>query len=135
MPIPAVQWKDVAHLYLGCDVVIDYDPAGIAGMLIDKCVGVSDYGISVSNGYIEKFEKTKPILRKLDSMTEDEKKELITINDAEGSISAISFNINSNLDFYFKRTNFAVVAFLLSKYFDIFNLIDSGQAIDAKTIK
>lgn len=68
------KFKDVAHLYLGCEVAIDYEPIKYPnnGMLIDCVTSVSGDGIGTSNGEFVSFDKAKPLLRPLDSMTKEE---------------------------------------------------------------
>jgi len=110
------KFKDVAHLYLGCDIVWKQ----YSGDYTDGTYGTDLYNskllreISLGNG------KAIPILRPLSDMTEEEYQH-----------TSVCVSIESN-DYIREAEN---TLYLLSKHFDLFRLIESGQAIDAATLK
>lgn len=130
------KWKDVAHLYIGCKVLISseqYKGTGLRFIGIDelKVAKVIDDGIKLS--FYVNLEETKPILRRLDDMTEEEFKEFKKITDDDFSkkvavpaVTIMETTLVHKMDH---------VLFLLSKSFDLFNLIPTSQAIDAKQVK
>lgn len=111
------QLKDYLHLYLGCEVAVNYNLNEVGGMMIDKVTGVYDDGsASISNGYLEPISKLKPILRPLSDLRFEEKQE-----------QAKLFNEAINTDALPEAVG---IAYMLSKHFDLFGLIESGLAID-----
>lgn len=118
--------KDYLHLYLGCEVqyVEYYNTVIKNGILVEMPIGGTEWGVVNEQGDREySFEQEiKPILRPLSDMTEDENKET----------SKLYF------DFMEKQrpstrdiTMMAhMTTWFLSKYFDLFGLIESGLAID-----
>jgi hypothetical protein len=105
-----IKFKDIQHLYLGCQLKDQYG---------------NTYKFTPQRIIENALRWSKPILRKLDSMTEEEKEEV--------QFSDFMFNLVKS------KPNQAMFAwqftFLLSKHFDLFNLIKSGEAIDAETLK
>lgn len=67
----------------------------------------------------------RPILRKIENITEDECKEY-------NNISSTMYSINQSQDQI--KTSATETHFLLSKGFDLFDLIFHGLAIDAATL-
>lgn len=139
-----VKFKDVAHLYLGCKIVDSM--TGEKYFLHTACMEFSvfnpdgrniSYPILQQEGKaitIRMNEKHKPILRPLSDMTEEERE----CCDKQGSkgwhIIAKGEPIGTNGSFekvglaVFHRQSFEV-AYLLSRHFDLFGLIESGEAI------
>lgn len=121
-----ILFKDVAHLYLGCDLKAVYRTKdGDTGkeVLVDlnnrKLVGVfSDGTVQWDFGTLDA--EMRPILRKLSDMTKEEGLDAINIvvPEKDSWIGGA------------KRT-----IWLAQKGFDLFGLIESGEAIDAKTLK
>lgn len=113
--------KDVLHFYLGCEVRrtvndnLDYEVGVLVGISKseveeNKTVAIIDTEGSVfAEWYIE---ETTPILRPLSSMTEDELRNLWE----QGGARPDEF------------------IYLLSKSFDLFNLIPNGLAIDKNSL-
>jgi hypothetical protein len=115
---------DYLHYYLGCDVITtdDNETAELVGVtdndahLVHK--GTGSYGTCASEG-------VKPVLRRLEDMAEDEGVKLFgterywDIVCKEGRWDSFSCS-----EFHY----------LLRQRIDLFNLIDNGLAIDAKTI-
>lgn len=134
-------FKEVAHLYLGCEVV------STAGKHMGIMVGV-DLTQAVINPKDEFNPKTtlveylKPILHRLEDMTDECCLEVSIILRASTAYSDIS-KIAQVREIFRRAKNmqtnilmcewFDLFVFLLSKHYDLFNLIDNGQAIDAKT--
>lgn len=101
--------KDVIHLYLGCEVENKKGQrVNLTPMLLAQCL---------VNKWELETEQWKPILRNLSDMTEEEKE------------TSGKFNVCSNFELaeWFR--------YLLSKHFDLFNLIESGLAIDKNNLK
>jgi hypothetical protein len=118
--------KDYLHLYLGCDVHIaelnvTHKLTGIS--FDDTLRQLWCYFENTDTGYAP-IEKCKPILRPLSDMNRDE-----TIHYQE---YLMSMPINNIIDAY--RIQGEQVAYLLSKHFDLFQLIEAGLAIDATTL-
>jgi hypothetical protein len=129
--------RDILHLYLGAKCNVE---------------GIGKYGwyrlspailTSVENGEIT----VKPILRQLSSMTEEEAKDFCEMEgwgrDLENIVvtdGAIDFKrvVGSRTETCitrFTRCRPEMFRWLLSKHFDLFNLIPEGLAIDADTLK
>lgn len=99
-------------LYLGCRI---YTPKGIH-QLIGVCEALSSREIRIQtiavNGVVNWFDEdeTKPLLRPLSSMSEDEAVEWYAKKDGANHTQGFLF--------------------LLSKGFDLFGLIEKGEALD-----
>lgn len=122
-----VKFKDVAHLYVGANCKVQgSDESEESGL---KLTGISFDGTqNILWAYFDETETSyahiddcAPILRPLSSINQDELQELGNIM---GWHNYCSWRSNQTL------TPHGCV-FLLSKHFDLFNLIESGQAIDA----
>ena len=129
------QLKDYLHLYPEVEVMCvgpffnmerDYNTRG-------KLVGrslthLSEYLVRVNNNLANYFGiyEIKPILRKLSSMTKEERL-ILSVDDNI---------INENLDgLFLDHLSPEEFRYLLSLHFDIFQLIESGLAIDASTLQ
>lgn len=157
--------KDYLHLYLGCDVEYGYESRKKIGELVGKH---SEWGWQVFTRQVlvtyhhVRDELIKPILRRLSSMTEEEKKEYVRLMCTNGFVSNFgdievgeietskltgeSFRVTAEMFHQGKpkgtycgtetlyNYNSRQLIFLLSKSFDLFNLIDSGLAIDRDTL-
>ena len=92
---------------------------------------------------IYRIDEVKPILRRLEDMTEEEAIEIFVLegwgNNLQNIVvtdKAIEHNTFGATGIQtFKRLRAETFAHLLSKGFDLFGLCDSGLAIDSKTIK
>lgn len=139
------EFKDVAHLYLGVEVV------NTIGKHMGKIVSVSIDGTATINP-LDEFKprviilnSLKPILRPLSDITNDEFYELSEIlercdyeavfkkyNDGKTGVGYMwqegmaGLILNSDAGLYFVK----IFPFLLSRSFDLFGLIESGEAID-----
>jgi hypothetical protein len=124
--------KDYLHLYLGCRVRIEEDEVatGILIGLVERDGYNTEHPCRVkierkgkhSLYYCFDYPEIKPILRPLSSMTEDEKKELDAIEKNGSSYPTVAYALAP------------CFAWLLSKHFDLFGLIDAGLAIDKTTL-
>lgn len=124
------QFKDIAHLYQGVmmqtqmgifPLITRYDDA----WMLDTIA----YGANAVEQDI------KPILRPLSDVTDKEFNvvcELLGWNKNEFDKEWFYSTIKSTM-IYLDQA-FKIVPFLMSKQFDLFGLIESGQAIDATTI-
>lgn len=160
-----MEFKEVAHLYLGClakatyvtkDGDTDKDvPVELKNYRRLESVGIAgDRRILMWVGGNLSASQHKPILRPLSDMTEEEAYSLIfsvdfykrheieVTNISDNPWIGISFTVRYdgkgrwwnktqrlNADFNPKQ-----VGYLLSKHFDLFGLIQSGEAIDATTL-
>jgi hypothetical protein len=104
--------REILHLYLGCDMI--YTNKGpIPGERFVLTSGNLMWAEScIKDGSL------KPILRKLSSMTEEEKRELLP--ERTESVDGITV-----------VTTYESFRLLLSKGFDLFNLIPRGLALDS----
>ncbi len=93
--------KDYLHLYLGCDMLDISDN--------------STYTLHPEMLYASIKDGDKPILRPLSDMTEDES-EFVADAAWQGKPTIYM--------------NAEITAYLLSKHFDLFGLIEAGLAID-----
>lgn len=136
------QFKDVAHLYLGCEGIVDitYLPkiiekvkAVIMGYYLNQKLNLECYGKDgIRWGHsitdIDDIKNFKPILRPLSDMSEEE-----IIESEREYFRGDDLDSTNNISCYTAsafQTNY-----LLKKQFDLFGLIESGQAIDKTTLK
>lgn len=156
------QLKDYLHLYLGCE--ISHDTGKCVGSLTSVSFHNAeifcdyfkrDKGHKVFEGkewgsHVILIERLKPHLRKLSSMTEEEAiiygeiygikgaKE-IEVKPLEDGGVHISFKAGDSAASLFPLSNYGnkpeTFRYLLSRHFDIFQLIESGLAIDSSTIQ
>lgn len=136
--------KDYLHLYLGCDI-----DNNVQGQYVHPygCVKIDELTpenyatvMGVMNNEERNFKKfgddkihyCKPILRPLSDMTEEEFLEfkVLADEDFDKMIRIPSVAIKTRISHKFEATRF-----LLSKGFDLFNLIPEGLAIDKTKIK
>lgn len=90
-------------------------------------------GIRELHSYQNKAYRVHPILRKLEDMTEEEKIQVWELEygsayadaDNQGNLDDLVWNISVG------EWHVNTFLFLLSKGFDLFNLIDDGSAIDS----
>lgn len=148
-----MKFKDVAHHYLGCEVMAKRknDTEFSKGIIVEVTKGSNhgdwvyvrfeDIVESVSNTwevskstahhYFLCEDSIKPILRKLQDMTEEDAKGI-------GYDSAFFFRDTVRIvhNGRFTNTTFTGKEFhyLCQRGYDLFGLIDSGEAIDYKTV-
>lgn len=115
-------WPEVAHLYLRCTVFFDNNKWRLISIHENSLLHLGNG--SLKNDVWAK--ECKPILRPLSSMTDEEQIELKSIQE-NGPILDLNHIMLPNQTF--KRG-----LYLLSRHFDLFNLIPTGQAIDATTL-
>jgi len=140
-----MKFKEVAHLYIGCkvkypdsdDKMIVATLSGVNSQSFETtysrkkkgCIG--DYITSndgKQRGHNCYIENVKPILRSLSSLTEEEATEGLGYDNLIYKPFKVCNNFSSRSVFSAKE-----FVFLLSKGFDLFGLIESGEAIDATT--
>lgn len=143
--------KDVIGFYLGCEVRVfplegeEYTDV-IEAIVIGESINLKetgDYYFDDDNEFL-----IAPILRKLSDMTEDEGREYAqhygikghhpcTITEENGFVK-ISIGYKDHGASLFPMGQYGQkpesMVYLLSKHFDLFQLIDSGQAIDKATL-
>lgn len=140
-------FKDVAHLYLGCEVEVKRknDKIPIVGRMCEitknsnhgdwvevrfehvETVTNRIWETSASNFHTFFFndDDVKPLLRKLGSMTDEDARKG-SWRDAKTALSFFEFH-----KYIDTRRFFACdIILLASMGYDLFNLIDSGEAID-----
>lgn len=136
---------EVIHFYLGCPIIGTYhDQSGSKGFL----TGVTNGGHECEIQFILQdginaaedpeynlTSEVKPILRKLEDMTEEEKK--VVGFDAYGVLRNNVYPgetkplTGAELNFRWIATQFD---YMVKQRFDIFGLIPAGLAIDEKTL-
>ena len=165
-----MELKDVIHFYLNCEMLAvgtsdDYDDNYFELDDIGKLTLINKgsiqiqaspdtdnypYGVSLNDGkYVcggeELFKVFKLILRKLEDITEEEKKEFKNIcglekEDLDCLIEHTGSIFEPDVKYFGTAhlTNILQwalgVQYLLSKNFDLFNLISEGKAIDKNTL-
>lgn len=122
------KFKDVAHLYIGCPVQTkisgDPDETAVYGKLLGVPESGTEYRIGFecgTNGFAFGAD-TKPLLRPLSDITAEERGEY-------DRIQYTCYSINKFFDQI--MTEARITKFLLSKHFDLFGLITTGDAIDS----
>ncbi len=133
--------KDYLHLYIGCKMEYEYkfttkegselrkarlNYVGINGVVyfVDLTAINKNGEISSTGTFRLNIRDVKPILRPLSDMTEDEKESIgrgAWHHDYYPEISDSEFDCEE-------------VRLMLSMYFDLFGLIESGLAIDQTTL-
>lgn len=131
--------KDYLHFYLGCECI---DEDGRIGRFSGFDICVDDYSIvmitvkysddtedwSVLNDN-EDCDRIKLLLRRLSSMTEEEKTTVYKLLYGEDAYEAIRLNFALTLG----NLNPEAFRYLLRNGFDLFDLIDSRLAVDKQT--
>lgn len=121
------EFKDY-HLYLGCE--IEFNRLG--------SWHISKLTPSLLEDFLDGDVQIKLILRPLSDMTEDEE------NEIEGEFGSYGLGENHLCNAlkehdlrYVKKLDeaFELTRYLLSKYFDLFGLIEAGLAIDKTKLK
>lgn len=110
------QFKDVAHLYIGCKVKTDH-----RGIFTLQGVSLHSSGrlrAFTNDTHLCFVDELTPILRHLADMTLEEYDEVIKMEKIGGGMESMA----------------AATAYALSRHLDLFGLIESGQAIDATTL-
>lgn len=119
-----ILFKDIAHLYIGCKLQVE-------SPIKDTFVGEltpTHYATFVSHNGTIMGAKVKPILLPLSAMTDEQCNEWFgyVVNESDSSFRRIlDFDMGDSL----------VWSRLLSEHFDLFNLIENGEAIDATTLE
>lgn len=114
--------KNVIHYYVGCDIINISAGGEWLGcnteVLTPQCL---------SDIAIYEFKDFKPILRRLTDITHDEYM----------SLKSLHIDRNPAIGGLFKDMKWTPEEFhwLLQHGFDLFNLIDSNQALDKATLK
>jgi hypothetical protein len=128
--------KDYLHLYLGCECKTKY---------VDwENWSTETLTLKVLNKLNEDLSfEVKPILRSLDDITKSEATEGKVFKEKtewhEPTFEQFKERLENNLELQ-RKTKFIIefspteFIFLLSKYFDLFGLIDAGLAIDKTTL-
>lgn len=108
--------KDYLHFYLGCEIYAD-------GFQVRKLTPL------VLMEYSEHYYPYKPILRQLSDMTEEELQECGNlVYDFSDDDSGMDLNNHRPDDFLL--TTSEQFHWLIQRYFDVFDLIKEGLAID-----
>lgn len=126
------KFSQIAHLYLRCKVHLENHTDGCTYSTLegldpfDGCT-LLHWGDDDEVGYRTdevSLETIKPILRHLSDITEEDREALSQI--------LLTMDVNSYADAI--MVDAAKTTYLLSKGYDLFNLIETGQAINAKTV-
>lgn len=127
------QLKDVLHLYLGCEVFVsDSVTSGIGRLTTVSILGTKQkFRVLIGAMSVERyfnFERDKPILRKLSSMTEEEGKIYVALG-----FGGLPVMKGGQRIIYTTFTP-PCLNWLRKNSFDCDELIESGLAIDASTL-
>lgn len=118
--------KDYLHLYLGHDVLAFGERV--------KMIGIHESGVLMDGKYFNEgyydFNDVKPILRPLSSMTEEEQDYVWHTEEPNSILKMDNGTKQRKVVLAPERT-----AYLLSKGFDIFNLIPEKLAVTAETFE
>ena len=116
----AIELKDVLHYYLGCEV--SYDGKTWTLHMVSKKYAYLRRGKEGIDKNTIHLHEAKICLRPLSDMTEEERKEH----------DDLFLPSPSGQKGWYEETYWQArkTAWLLSKHFDLFDLISSGQAID-----
>ena len=125
-------FKEVARMYVGCNVM---RPDGktilpLIGILGDIAIFREIGDVDEKYGCID---KCKPILYPLSSLTEGFDEELLAMKPYIGEENKSLFDWTCRKENTIEAHAIRV-AYLLSHHFDLFNLIESGEAIDVTTL-
>ena len=119
--------KDYLHLYLGCEILTG--TGNVTLIAVQKeVIPCTNFRIIVLNGNVVhevSGRDFKPLLRPLSDMTEDEDDKIDSL------MPSPSYRDNINENYW----NVKQFLYLLSKGFDLFNLIPEGLAIDKTKLK
>jgi hypothetical protein len=132
--------EEVIHLYLGCELYAEFDDGSSGTFALNEY-----YLRNIRSNWIsDKPVPTliKPLLRQLSDITEEEKEFIvrcITYNHVKFSSTESALGCWDNEEYGKKIQHMRFYAdelqYLLSKGFDLFSLIETGQAIDKNTLK
>ena len=142
-----ITFKDVAHLYYGCqcqlfwrniDGSMQFERVGKLieikpktenqNPLVFECRTREDSKFTTKLAY--DYSEVKPILRNLKSMTKDEKVLFHNENRLTASNNILpEIRAGRNTDWVFSPRSVLIAVWLLSRHFDLFGLIDSGDAL------
>jgi hypothetical protein len=149
--------QDVLHFYIGCKFGTIRNGKG--GMLVDRIVSACPEQriIHSSNWEDFNYEDIKPILRPLSSLTDEEmkdlyccdvwalakKKDITKIGFDGGYTNCIWMEYTGQIDdqtgsrnyitrFYLNHLSSYHFQWLISRGFDVFNLINQGHALNAQ---
>lgn len=131
-----MKFKDVAHLYIGCTCEVE----AFGRTFVEHIQGIK-YGRLLIGGKaidLNSYDNYKPILRPITDMTEAEGEELLKVAqegwDAIAKGEAIHLDLevpHTRKRFAYLSQQFCEMTYMTSKGFDLFGLIESGEAIDA----
>jgi hypothetical protein len=129
------KFKDVAHLYLGCKIKTEEGVGTLNELSNDEECEQPINCYDLVHAFLS-YDEVRPILRPLSDMTEEESAECDKYGNmgwnlvAKGEpISAVTEISKIGLGIIHRQAS--ETAFLLSRGFDLFGLIESGEAISA----
>lgn len=130
----------ILAMYLGCEISTPEQDAILTG-LTTKSTGGDSNLCRVQCFYKQRdvirfFDMSEclPILRKLEDMTEEEAEQCAILTGKSKIYSGRYWQHNKSFMNITQYQAFNVTAYLLSKSFDLFGLIEAGEAIDQKLI-
>lgn len=120
------QFKDIAHFYLGCKGTFENH---IKGPQHPDTMGVDTFEDVLNGNYAAGF---KPILIPLVSMNEYQKRNF-RLKCEKTKTDNILPRISAGplIEWFHTERSVVVTIWLLQNHFDLFGLIESGEAIDA----
>ena len=131
-----IKWAEVAHYYQKSEILIQTNDVGIREMLGAQGTRGVMYATR-AHAMLSRWGQHKPILRALEDMTEDEAMELW--NSVLGRVAfdeSLYSPYGTPLRMYLTKADFWLpneFHWLISKGFDVFGLIASGQAVRKET--
>ena len=134
------KFSQVAHLYLGCEIQDEEKPQGTTAILdsIDTN-GDCYYNYYDNETYLSDTDSVmchvddiKPILKHLSDITEQDQAFLTELVNNPKPIQFLP--IDGNKFTGFNQSATYGFSYLLSKGYDLFHLIETGQSINAKTV-
>lgn len=127
--------KDVLHFYIGCKGWDSEAPGEEIMTIIGYSIINGNHLISDEHGNFDiPIKDIKPILRPLSDMTDDEIK-YVGEDLKQGTWNAPDIRSNPKLAWSIHHMNPVVFVYLINQGFDLFDLIESGQAIDKTKLK
>lgn len=123
-----IKFSDVANLYLGCKI-IDLKGEPDSNICTMETVVIHNTCVD-EHGNDMALDEVKPFLRKLESIKDEEKKQFQHLCHLEKEDLACLFDGTAHLT---NVKEWAMgVLFLCGKHFDLFSLIENGEAVELK---
>lgn len=120
--------KEFLHLYLGQKVYINHPDAAFRNDTLD-----ADLLTRLLNGSLP-IENYQLILRPLSDMTDEEKRKVVKLLPKSTENILPRIDVGRATSAFMNKATPDLVIYLLSRGFDLFQLIESGLALDKTTL-